>query len=154
MKKILLTALLIVALGLPSWAGSGEERHYVNLSFTVWQLENGAAEAASRIDTQIPELLRESWICDFAAFDVTGGQPTTKVVEKDGFRLVMTAEYKAQLTIQVFEKEKELFRFVHNRPSTVDYIFYGSDNKTYMMEVTFTADNYPIGLLSPGILKK
>ena len=154
MKKMLIAVVMVLFFCLGSWSETSEKPHYVNLSFAAWQLENGAAEAVHKINTPIPEVFRDSWICDFVTLDVTDGKPSTKVVEKDGFRFVLTAKYKDRLTIQIIEKEKELFRFVHNRPSTVNYIFYGSDHKTYLMEATYTADNHPIGLLSPGILKK
>ena len=151
MKKMLTVMVAVFLFGLGSLSETHEERQYVNLSFTVWQLKNGVAEAARRINTPIPEVFRESWICDFAGLDITYGKAATRVVEKDGFRFVLTAELKEKLTIQVFEKEKELFQFIHNRPSTVDYIFYGSDHKTYLMEITYTADNHPTGLFPPGI---
>jgi len=154
MKKMMMIVTMVILFNLGSWSEIHKERQYVNLSFTVWQLKNGVAEAVHRINTPIPEVFRESWICDFVAFEVSEGKATTKVVEKDGFRFVLTAEPNGKLTIQVFEKEKELFRFVHNRPSSVKYIFYGSDHMTYMMELTYTVDNHPIGLLSPGIMKK
>jgi len=67
---------------------------------------------------------------------------------------VLTAEYKERLTTQVFERDKEIFMFVHNRPSTIDYIFYGTDGHTYLVELCYSIGNHPIGLLSPGILKK
>ena len=154
MKKTAMALTTVLLLTLISWAEAIEERRYVNLSFTVWQLENGAKEAVNRINTPIPEVLRKSWICDFVSLDVTDEMATAKVVEKDSFRFVLSAEYKDMLTIQVFEKEKEIFRFIHNRPSTVDYIFYGADGMTYMIELTYTSNNHPIGLLSPGIQKK
>lgn len=154
MKKTLLTTLMVLLFSLGSWPDSREERHYVNLSFTVWKLENEPSEAARRINTPIPEVFTESWICDVIAFDVTERKPINREVGKEGFRFVLTGEYKERLTIQVYEKGKELFRFVHNKPSTVNYIFYGSDHKTYLMEVTYTIGNHQIGLLSPGILKK
>lgn len=154
MKKTLIAVVMVLLLGLGSWSETRGESYYVNLSFTVWQMENGAAEAVHRINTPIPEVFRESWICDFVSFDVSDRKAATKVVEKDGFRFVLTAEYKNRLTIQVFEKEKELFRFVHNRPSTVKYIFFGAGGQTYLIEATYTTGNHKIGLLSPGILKK
>lgn len=154
MKKTAMALITVLLLALISWAGSREEQQYVNLNFIVWQLENGAAEAARRINTPIPEVFKESWICDFITLDVTSGKAATKVMKKGGLRFVLTAENKDRLTIQVYEKEKELFRLIYNRPSTVDTIFYGSDNKTYMIELTYTANNHPVGFLSPGILKK
>jgi hypothetical protein len=154
MKKTLTGVTIVLMSCLGSWSETHEERQYVNLSFTVWQLKNGVAEAALRINTPIPEVLKESWICDFVSFDVTDGKAATKVVEKDGFQFVLTADYKDRLTIQVCEKKEEQFWFVHNRPSTVNYIFYGINSRTYLIEVTYTADNHPTGLLSPGILKK
>jgi hypothetical protein len=153
MKKMTMTLIMLLMLALIAGAETHEERQYINLSFTVWQLENGAKEAITRINTPIPEVLRESWIHDFVSLDITDGIAVTKVVENDGLRFVLIAEPNIKLTIQVFEKEKELFRVIHNKPSTVDTIFYGSDRKTYMMELTYTADNHPIGLVSPGIRK-
>jgi hypothetical protein len=144
--------VMLVSLGI--WATNDDERHYVNLSFIVWKLENGPTEAALRINTPIPEVLNESWVCDILSFDVSEGKPVSKIEEKDGFRFILTAEPNIKLTIQVYEKEKELFRFVHNRPSTVNTIFYSSDSRAYLIEATHTASNHPIGLLSPGILKK
>ncbi len=154
MKKIQVAMVMAIFIGLGSWAGSLKERHYVNLSFTVWQLESGPSEAVHRLNTPIPEVLRESWICEILAFDVTDGNPAAKRLEKDGIRFVLTAEPNARLTIQVYEKENERFRFVHCRPSTVNTIFYGAGSRTYLIEATHTADNHPLGLVSPGILKK
>jgi hypothetical protein len=154
MKKMLLATLIVLLIGLISWPEIHKERHYVNLTFTVWKLENGPSDVARRINTPIPEVLRESWICDLMNFDVTEGKPASKELEKDGFRFVLTAEVEGRLTIQVYEKEKELLRFVHHRPSTVHTIFYGADSQTYLIEVTHTAGNHPIGLVPPGILKK
>jgi hypothetical protein len=154
MKKMIMTAMTILLFSF-SWGLEGRrEKRYVNLGFTVWKLEKGPSEAACRINTPIPEVFRESWICDFITFDVTDGTSAAKVVEKDGIRFVLTAEYRDRLTIQVFEKKQEILRLVHKRASTVDYIFYGADGLTYLMELTYTAGNHPIGLLSPGILKK
>ena len=159
MKKMLLATALIVVFGFTSCAGSGEEPHYVNISFTVWQSKMkpmGAAhiEAGNRINTPIPRVYRDSWNHDLVSLDVSDREPHIKFFEKDNFRFVLTAEYKERLTIQVFEKDKEIFMFVHNRPSTIDYIFYSTDGPTYLMEVCYTIGNHPIGLLSPGILKK
>lgn len=154
MKKMLWTTVLIVAIGLPSRASSGEGPLFVNISFTVWQSKTEPVKIARMINTPIPRVCRDSWNHDLVSLDVSDRKPKTKIFEKENFRFVLTAEYKDRLTIQVFEKEKELFRFVHNRPSTVNYIFYGSDHKTYLMEMTYTTDKHPIGLLSPGILKK
>jgi ATP:corrinoid adenosyltransferase len=86
-------------------------------------------------------------------FDVTDGKTATRVVEKEGLRFVLTAEPKGKLTIHIFEKEEELFRFVHTRPSTVDIIFFGSESRTYLIEATYAVGGHPIGLLSPGIRK-
>lgn len=154
MKKILLSVLMILLFSLGVRPKMGSEPQYVNLSFAIWQSERGPAETARMIHTPIPIIFRDSWGHDLVSLDVSDCRPQTKIFAKENFRFVLTAEYRAQLTIQVFEKEKELFRFVHNRPSTVNYIFYGSDHKTYLMEVHYTADRHPIGLLSPGILKK
>jgi len=156
MKKILIAVVMVLLFGLDldSWSDMGGEPYYVNVSFAAWQSKRGPTETARLIHTPIPIVLRDSWCHDLVSLDVSDRKPQTKIFEKEDFRFVLTAEYKAHLTIQVFEKEKELFRFVHNRPSTVNYIFYGSDHKTYLMEVTYTADNHPVGLLSPGILKK
>jgi hypothetical protein len=74
-------------------------------------------------------------------------------VEKDQFRFVLNAEPDSLLALQVFEEDKEMFRFVHTRPSAADYIFYGTDGLTYLMEVTYTEGNHRIGLVSLGILK-
>ena len=154
MKKMLIAAVTTLLFSLGSWPDMGGEPYYVNVSFAAWQSKRGPAETARMIHTPIPIVLRDSWCHDLVSLDVSGRKPQTKSFEKEGFRFVLTAEYKTKLTIQVFEKEKELFRFVHNRPSTVNYIFYGSDHKTYLMELTYTADNHPVGFLSPGILKK
>jgi hypothetical protein len=154
MKKMLVTTFMVLLIGLGSWTEAREESHYVNLSFTVWKLENGPSEAARRINTPIPEVFKESWICEFLAFEIAEGKPASKELSKDGFRFVLTAEYKGRLTIRVYEKEKELFRFIHNRPSTVNTIFYGADSRAYLIEATHTADNHPIALVPPGILKK
>lgn len=35
-----------------------------------------------------------------------------------------------------------------------DYIFYGTDGHTYLVELCYSIGNHPTGLLSPGILKK
>jgi hypothetical protein len=151
MKKMLIPVALILLISPGTWSETQKARQYVNLSFIVWRLENGAEEAISRINTPIPELFKESWICEFVTFDVSDRKAATKIVEKAGLRFVLTADFKDRLTILVYEKENELFRFIHNRPSTANYIFYGSDHKTYLMEAAFTSDNHPIGLLSPGI---
>jgi hypothetical protein len=154
MKKMLITMVAVLWFSLGSWSGTHEDRQYVNLNFTVWKLEKGVKEAIQRINTPIPEIFRESWIYKIISFDVTDGKAATKAVEKDGLRFVLIAKPKGKLTIQVHELGKELFKIVHNRPSTVDTIFYDSKNQTYLVEVTYTADDHPIGLLSPGILKK
>jgi hypothetical protein len=154
MKKTLTGVVIVLMFYLGSWPEMNGEPYYVNLSFAVWQSKRGPAETARMIHTPIPIVLKDSWCHDLVSLDVSDRKPQTKIFEKENFRFVLTAEYKDRLTIQVFEKEKELFRFVHNRPSTVNYIFYGSDHKTYLMEMTYTTDKHPIGLLSPGILKK
>ncbi len=154
MKKILLAAALIVIFGFRFCVGSGEEPHFVNISFTVWQSKMKPAEAAHMIHTPIPRVYRDSWNHDLVSLDVSDRKPHKKFFEKDNLRFILTAEYKERLTIQVFEKDKEIFMFIHNRPSTIDYIFYGTDGYTYVMELCYTIGNHPIGLLSPGILKK
>lgn len=106
MKKMLSTALMVMLASLGIWATSDDERHYVNLSFIVWKLENGPTEAAIRINTPIPEVLNESWICDILSFDVTEGKPVSKIEEKDGLRFVLTAEPNIKLTSR-FMKEKK-----------------------------------------------
>ena len=154
MKKMLIAMVTVLWFSLGSWSGILEKRQYVNLSFTVWKSENGVAEVVRRINTPIPEVFRRSWICKFMSFDVTDGKAATKTVEKDRFLFVLIAEPNAKLTIQIHKTGNELFRIVHNRPSTVDTIFHDSKNRTYLMEATYTIDNHPIGPLSPGILKK
>lgn len=153
MKKLAAAATLVILIGMSSSLEAREERKYANVCFTVWQMKDGASEAARRIGTPIPEVFKESWISDIFSLDVTEGKPAAKIVEKDRFRFVLTAEHDSRLDIQVFEKNKEIFRFVHIRPSAADYIFYGTDGLTYLMEVTYTEGNHRIGLVSPGILK-
>ena len=154
MKKMIMIVTMVLSLSLSSWPETRRVPHYVNISFTLWQSKAEPMEMARMINTPIPRVYRDSWIHDLVSLDVSDRKSHTKILEKDNFHFVLTAEFKDMLTIQVIEKEKELFRFIHNRPSTVDYIFYGSDHLTYMIELTYTADNHPIGLLSPGILKK
>ena len=154
MKKMMLATVMVLLIVLGSLTETHEERHYVNLTFTVWKLENGPSDFARRINTPIPEVLRESWICNFMSFDVTDGKPSSRELIKEGLRFVLTAEIEGRLTILAYEKEKELFRFVHHRPSTVNTLFYGADSRAYLIEATHTADNHPMGLVSPGILKK
>jgi len=143
MKKMLLATALMAIFGFRFCVGSGEEPHFVNISFTVWQSKMKPMEAAHMIHAPIPRVYRNSWNHDLVSLDVSDRKPH-----------ILTAEYKEQLTIQVFEKDKEIFMFVHNRPSTIDYIFYGTDGYTYLMELCYTIGNHPIGLVSPGILKK
>jgi hypothetical protein len=154
MKKMAMVVMMVLLLVLISRPETCEQQQYVNISFTVWKSKAEPTKIAQMIGTPIPRVYRDSWNHDLVSLDVSDRKSHTKILEKDNFRFVLTAEYRDRLTIQVFEKEKELFRFVYNRPSTVDTIFYGSDRMTYMMELTYTADNHPIGLLSPGILKK
>ena len=154
MKKMAMALMTLLLLTLISWADAIEERKYVNVSFTVWKLENGAKKAALRINTPIPEVFRESWIYEFVSMDITEGKAVTKAMEKDGLRFVLTAEPNKKLAIHVIEKEKDLLRIVLCRPSTIDTIFYGSGCKTYMIELFYSADDHPIGVFSPGIMKK
>jgi hypothetical protein len=154
MKKMTLVLTMIFVSALVSGAGMGVERQYVNVSFTLWQSKAEPEELARMINIPIPRLYRDSWHHDLVSLDVSDGKAHTKIFTKDKFRFVLTAEGENRLTLQVIEKNKEIFRFIHNRPSTADYIFYGSDHKTYMVELTYTKGNYPIGLLSPGIIKK
>jgi hypothetical protein len=154
MKKMLVTTLMVLSVSLGSWTESRKESRYVNLSFTVWKLENGPSEAARRINTPIPEVLRESWICDFMVLNVTEEKTVTRAMEKEELRFVLTAEEAGRLIIQVYEKEKEVLRFAHNRPSTVNTIFYDIYGRTYLIEATHTVNDHPIALVSPGILKK
>ncbi len=155
MKKAMTAAfLLAILVGMGLSREAREERQYANICFTVWQMKDGASEAARRIGTPIPEVFRESWTSDIFSLDVTEGKPAARIVEKDHYRFVLTAEPDNRLAIQVFEKDKEIFRFVHTRPSSADYIFTGTDGLTYLMEVTYSSGNHRIGLVSPGILKK
>jgi len=153
MKKTILAATLIIVLGLGLGADMGKELYYANISFVVWKLNNGPHEAAKVIGTPMPKVFKDSWIYDLVSIDVSDDNPNMKILEKDGFRFILTAESGDLLKILVFEEEKEIFRFVHKRPSTANYIFYGSDGMTYLIEVTYTKDNHPVGLLSPGIIK-
>jgi hypothetical protein len=154
MKKLTIIVMIILTFGLTLLSEIPEKRQYVNLSFTVWKLESGPSEAILRINTPIPKVLRESWICHFMAFDVTQGKAVSRELNRDEFRFILTAEPNAKLTIQVYEREKEEFRFVHNRPSTVNTIFYGANNRAYLIETTHTAADHPLGVFSPGISKK
>jgi hypothetical protein len=154
MKKMLLAAALIVIFGFRFCVGSGEKPHFVNISFTVWKSKMKPMEAAHMIHAPIQRACRDSWGHDLVSLDVSDRKPHNKLFEKDNLRFVLTAEYKDRLTIQVFEKDKEIFMFVHNRPSTIDYIFYDTDGHTYLVDLCYTVGNHPIGLLSPGILKK
>ena len=90
MKKMLTAMIAVFLFGLGSFSETHEEQQYVNLSFTVWRLKNGVAEAARRINTPIPEVFQKSLICDFIALDVTYGKAVTRVLEKEGFRFVLT----------------------------------------------------------------
>jgi hypothetical protein len=154
MKKTLLAAALIVIFGFRFCVGSGEEPHFMNISFAVWKSKMKPMEAAHMIHALIQRAYIDSWDHDLVSLDVSDRKPHEKFFEKDNFRFVLTAEYKERLTIQVFEKDKEIFMFVHNRPSTIDYVFYGTDGHTYLVELCYTVGNHPIGLLSPGILRK
>jgi len=53
MKKILITVVMVLLFGLGSWPETLEERQYVNLSITVWRLENGPVEADRRIQRPV-----------------------------------------------------------------------------------------------------
>jgi hypothetical protein len=154
MKKKNLALIVVFFWGLASQAETQKEPLYINLSFTVWQLENGFEEAVYRVNTPVPKVFKESWIYDFIAFDISGKKPVTKTIEKETTRFVLTAEHNHHLTIRVFEKEKERFSFTHNRPSTANYFFYGENNRPCFIEVFYSVNSNPIGLLSPGIIKK
>ena len=92
MKKIILTATLIIVLGLGLGADMGKELYYANISFVVWKLNNGPHEAAKVIGTPMPKVFKDSWIYDLVSMDVSDGNPNMKILEKDGFRFILTAE--------------------------------------------------------------
>jgi hypothetical protein len=153
MKKLAIIALTILSFSLLLTGENPEKRQFVNVSFTVWKLENGASDVARRINTPIPEVFRESWIYEAVSFDVTGGKTTPRVIEKGELRFVLIAEPDGKLMLKVQEEEKELFKIIHTRPSTIDTIFYASDNQAYLIEATSSFDHHPRGVFSPGIRK-
>lgn len=153
MKKMAWTTASVLLISLGSWTETRDKHPYANTSFIVWQLEKGAGEASRRIDTPIPEVFRESWLYEYLSFDLSGKSSATKVVEKEGFRFVLIAESTEKLTIQVKDKSEELFRIILCRPSSIKAIFYGRESQAYLIEVFYTVDSHPSGLLSPGIKK-
>ena len=151
MRKVIGITILAITLGFGSWIVAAKKSYYGNLSFTVWKLEKGPEEILQIIGAEISKVIRDSWIHTMFSLDVSDGNPHTKILERDGFRFILTMRYKNRLDIQIFEKDKEKFIFHHKRSSTARYIFYDEESKGYLIEAVFTGGDNRIGLIGPGI---
>ena len=97
------------------------------------------------------DVFTESWLHDFFSLELIEGKSQTKVIEKEGLRLVFKTLPPRRLLVQISYQEQERFRFEHQRPSSAHYIFYGPDSRAYLLEVLFTTANHRIGPIGPGI---
>lgn len=152
MKKILLACSMSLVAFSVLFARIEERKDLVaNVIFTVYELADAKPEIASRLHTPSPERYSESWIHDYIFLEFKAGSTANKMIEKEGFRFLIEAEAPGRLSVRISYQDQEWFRFEHNKPSTVHYIFYGPDSRVYLAEVLFTTANHRIGPIGPGI---
>jgi hypothetical protein len=152
MKKILLISLVtLMAMGISFAKTEIQGRLIANVSFTVHELGDVKAEIASKLHIPSPEVYTESWIHEFFSLQLVEGKSETKAIEKEGLCFVFRAYAPSRLSIRISYQNQERFRFEHQIPSSVHYVFYGPDSRAYLLEVLFTTADHRIGSIGPGI---
>jgi len=153
MKIFLALVLSLMAFSLLSAEENHPKQLYANLVFTVFELDDVKTDIASKIDIPIPEVYTQSWIHTHVSFDIADGTARKKVINKEEYRFILSADSEKNLSIQIMHKNQDRFYFEHRQPSTAHYIFYGPDNRVFLMEVLFTTANHRMGPIGPGIRK-
>ena len=142
-KKAALAVLILVgAIGM----GAAEEpQRFANVSFTFWKAGSGAGGIIGFRE------LREVLIGDTLSIPLAGSEAASRVIEKEGYRFVLSVESKEGLVIDIFRGGAALHGIRMAGPSGSEFIFYDGNSRKHGIDVTFTVNDHRIGMVSPGI---
>jgi len=150
-KSILAIGIMCTVLSVTQWAEKKTDHpQYANIFITVWQLENDHSDFLSKLQAPIPEVYAESWLYSSFYQDISDGELRTKSLEKEKFRFDLTTGKPDELTIQVWETGKVIFKNIHQRSSTLRTIFYDSSSRPFLLEVCFSCSDHPVGIFGIG----
>jgi len=151
----------ILAAGLTIWASTADlsqvESHikpqYANVFVTVWQLADDHSDFLEKLRAPIPRIFTDSWLSTSYFQDVADGKLHTKTLEKDTIKIDITSGKIVQLTVHVWEEGELIFKNILLRSSTLRTIFYGKNSQPYLLDVSFSFSDHPIGIIRPGIMR-
>ncbi len=153
MKRIALTAAMILALGFGIWGSCSKKPAYGNISFSVWRLDSDYGNLNSAIKAPVEKSIKESWIFETVSFISADKDTNKKAFTKKDLTFYLIMESDEGLLIKISEKGEHRFTFKHHKASSASYIFHGIDFVPYLIRVTFTTGDHPIGIIGPGIRK-
>lgn len=156
MKKPALVILLIISL-LPSAAAMEKDSSplYANIHITLWKLEMGPSEAAERLSTPIPRVYTESFLSSSYSLDLSDGNSHNRSLAKEDVHIHLNMNTPCRMaSFRVTKKGKERLHLIISNSASHHSIFYDEDSQAYLLDVGVTFSSHPIGLLSPGILRR
>ncbi len=142
-KAALIVLVLVGALGV--WAAEHPAR-FANVSFSFWRAGSGNGGIVG-----FPEP-REVLAGDMFSLPLDGNEPVLRILEKEGYKIVIAADSTGSLTIAILRGEAALHSVRLIKPSGAEFVFYDADSRKHGVHVSYTMDDYRIGMVSPGIL--
>jgi len=153
MKRTFLTAVILMLFGFSIWGESNEKPRYGNIFLSVWRLDSDYGNITTAITSPIENTIKESWLFESIVLELDKPNSREKIITKDSFKFNVSVEANGMLLITISENTRNILSFKHHRPSSAEYILYGSDFAPYLINVTFTVNDHPIGIIGPGIRK-
>ena len=153
MKRMFLTAVILMLFGFCIYGESVEKPRYGNIFLSVWRLDADYGNITTAINAPIEKTIKESWLFESIILELDKPNSPEKIITKDSFKFHISAEANGMLLITISENTRNILSFKHHRPSSAEYILYGSDFVPYLINVTFTVNDHPIGIIGPGIRK-
>lgn len=153
MKRMFSTAVLLMLFVFCIWGESYEKPRFGNIFLSVWRLDTDYGNISAAITSPIKKTIKESWLFESIVLDLDKPNSPEKIITKERFKFHVSVKSDGILLITISENSRNILTFKHHRPSSAEYILYGSDFAPYLINVTFTVDDHPIGIIGPGIRK-
>lgn len=151
MKRMFLSLVILILFGFGLWGESIEKPEYGNILLSVWRLDADHRNITPAINATIEKTIKESWLFESVVLDLSEKNSHAKIISKGSFKYQISVESNKTLLINISENNRNIFTFKHMRPSSAKSIFYGSDFVPYLVNVTFTVNDHPVGIIGPGI---
>lgn len=153
MKRTFLTAVILMLFGFCICGESVEKPRYGNIFLSVWRLDADYGNITTAIIAPIEKTIKESWLFESIILELDKPNSSEKIITKESFKFHFSVKSDGILVITISENNRNILSFKHYRPSSAEYILYGSDFAPYLINVTFTLNDHQIGIIGPGIRK-